>query len=376
MEQKDKKINIGIVIPNLAKGGAERVLIHFVNNIDKEKYQTVIFCLKKEGDLLAQVNEDVEVVDLDCPRVYFSVPRIKKAVKQYQVDVLIGWMGHINAVLAFFRSLLPRKLLLICRESSIPSKFIQHYRAPGLFRFMYRYMNRYDGIICQSKAMQQDLVDTFHVKPEKIKVINNPVVVTGEGAKINEDAEAFIRSGTKLLLFVGRFSSEKQVELLLQTMPLLDDSYRLLLIGYGPLEQQVRNKISEMNLGQNVLIVNDCSNPVPYYQEADCLVLTSAFEGFPNVLLEANLQGCPVVVYKTKGGAREIVEAGFGKYIAPETEGGLELLAAAIKEITEHPEPYNRQEMIAATKSRYDVNKTIRSYEEYITNLSEKKQLS
>jgi glycosyltransferase involved in cell wall biosynthesis len=361
-------MKIAIVIPTLDRGGAERILVHFVNNLDVTQHQVVILCLKKKGDLLSSVNPAVTVVDLDCPRVYFSIGAIKKQLKVHQPDVLIGWMGHVNAVLAFFKPLLPGKLTLMCRESSIPSKFILHYRAPGLFRFMYRFMNRYHGIICQSEAMKEDLVVNFKVRQNKIEVINNPVVPAAAGAVISEQAKAFIGSGTKTLLFVGRFSLEKQVELVVETTRLLPAEYKLVIVGYGPLESQLREQIAATNMSARIMIIDNCTNPTPYYQQADCLLLTSSFEGFPNVLLEANLQGCPVVVYKTKGGAKEIVQTGNGIYIEPEAEGGLERFAASIREVCENTAAYDREKIAASVRDRYEIKKTINQYLAFIGN--------
>lgn len=370
-----EKYKIAFVIPTLDKGGAERVLVHFVNNLDYSKYQPIIFCLKKKGDLLAAVNKEVVVVDLDSPRVYFSIFKIRREVKKYKPIVLIGWMGHVNAVLAFYRSLLPSGLTLMCRESSIPSKFINYYRAPGIFRFMYRFLNRHEGIICQSDAMRQDLEEHFKVDHERICVINNPVVLPPGNSLLSVEAVSFIGANTgKLLLFVGRFSQEKQAELAIEVMPLLPAEYKLVLVGYGPMDQEIRGKISAAGLTGRILIIGDCTDPTPYYQQAGCLVLTSSFEGFPNVLLEANLQGCPVVVYKTKGGAREIVTPDNGVYIEPDAPGGLEQFAEAVRSVCEYPGRYNRHEIASKTKEQYGIQKTICSYLDYIEKIVKKRK--
>lgn len=278
-------LKLAIVIPNLNIGGAEKVLVHFVNNLDYNNFQPIIFCLKKEGELLSSVNPEVIIADLDSPRVYFSIFKIRKNIKKYKPDVLIGWMGHVNTFLAFSKPVLPSNLTLMCRESSIPSRFIAHYRLPGLFRFMYRFLNRYDGIICQSDAMKQDLVNNFKVREGKIRTIHNPVSIKTDIIGLSQEAEEFIANAEKVLLFVGRFSKEKKTELLLDVMLALPAEYKLIVIGYGPMEQSIRNNIANMELTGRVHLATNCNNPAAYYKRADCLLLTSSFEGFPNVLL-------------------------------------------------------------------------------------------
>ncbi len=231
-------------------------------------------------------------MDIDCPRVYFSPPKIKREVKKYKINVLIGWMGHINALLAFFKPLFPKKMVLLCRESSIPSKFILHYTYPGLFRFMYRFLNRYDGIICQSQAMKNDLVENFKVRSAKINVIHNPVVPSGRNTEMNASALSFI-THSKMVLFVGRFSAEKQVGLLIEAMQTITGNYKLILVGYGPMEQEVRRKIAEADLGNKIMIVNDCDDPTPYYKQASCLVLTSSFERVSECIIRSQSARLP-----------------------------------------------------------------------------------
>jgi|GEM_PF-786782 len=356
------RIRLAFVIPTLGKGGAEKVLVNFVNHINPAEYEVYIFCLKKKGELLPLVRENIHVIDIDAPRAYFSIFALRKAIKKYKPEVLIGWLGHVNAILSFFKPLLPGKLVLLCRESSIPSLFISHYRLPFLFRFFYGFYNRFDGIICQSEAMKDDLVNNFNVASSKIRIIFNPVVPSvATDPRVSLEASVFLQKRQKFLLFVGRFSEEKRVHLIINCMEHLPIDYKLILIGYGGKENELRSLIREKNLNDRILIVNDCSDPTPYYKLSDCLLLSSSFEGFPNVLLEANLHGCPVVVYQTQGGAREIVHPSNGIYI--EDGRGIETFAKSIIEVCTSGR-FNRQQISQRTSNEFDIE---RKTEEYLS---------
>jgi len=156
------------------------------------------------------------------------------------------------------------------------------------------------------------------------------------------------------------------VDKLIDAFKLLPAAYRLLLVGYGPLEKKIIDKIQQDELVRQIRIVSDCSNPVLFYQRASCLVLTSSFEGFPNVLLEANAMGCPVVVYKTKGGAAEIVSNETGVYISPDNAGDLNALASAIESVCNNSQHFDRERIAAITYDRYNVKKIVSSYLCYI----------
>jgi glycosyltransferase involved in cell wall biosynthesis len=369
---KNKTMKIVIVIPNLFKGGAEKVLVHFVNNLDYKHYQPIIFCLKKEGELLTSINPEIQVVDLNSPRVYFSIFSIRKQLKKYKPDLLIGWMGHVNAILAFFKPLLRGRIALMCRESSIPSQFITYYRAPAVFRFMYRFLNRYDGIICQSEAMKADLVENFKVNPAKINVIHNPVVINTDPAVLSQDDEAFMSGAEKILLFVGRFSREKRVEAAVEVMTQLPPGYKLIMVGYGQLEQKLRDDIASNKLESRIRLVTNCSAPAAFYNKADCLLLMSFFEGFPNVILEANSCGCPAVVFQTSGGAKEIITETNGIYIGPDAGSTVHDFAKAIIEVCTNTDKYKKEKISEQARKQFGIEKIIKQYTAYIDTITDR----
>jgi glycosyltransferase involved in cell wall biosynthesis len=365
MNNSSKKVTIAIVTPNLKRGGAEKVLVHFANNINLDIYDLVIFCQRKEGELLSEIRSEVHIVSLDAPRVYFIFFALRRALKKYKPDVLIGWMGHINAMLAFLKPFLPSRIVFMCRESSIPSHFIQHYTAPWLFMFLYRFLNRYDGIICQSEAMKADLVNNFNVKESRIRTIHNPVVIK-QGPILPADISVFLKDAVKTLLYVGRFSEEKRASLTLEVLERLPHTYKLIMVGYGPLENEIRSTINKKGLSERVMIVTDCNNPAAFYERADCLLLTSAFEGFPNVLLEANALGCPVCVYQTAGGAAEIINSHNGIYIAPASTGGMADFSQAIEKICTSTAEYSRPAIAQQTLEKFGIQEIITQYTGYI----------
>ncbi len=361
-----KRIRVAFVVPTLDKGGAERVLVNLINQFDRSAIEPVIFCLEKKGSLLGNVADDVRIVDVRSPRLYFSIFRLRKEYKKHKPDLVVGWMGHINAYLAFCSPFFLRNVKLLCRESSIPSQFISHYRFPGLFRYLYKFYNRFSTIICQSVAMKDDLVQSFKVKPERIKVIHNPVLTNQTGDELPETVQAFLKQGDKILLFVGRFSKEKQVHLCVEVMKFLPASYKLVLLGYGKEEHSLKKLISQNNLSKRVLIVTGVSRPASYYKMADCTLLTSAFEGFPNVLLEANAEGCPLVVYKTAGGAKEVVNEENGIYIEPVAVNDIQTFARSIIAVCEAHGKYDRTLIKKITNEKYNIETITRQYEQLI----------
>lgn len=347
----------------MERGGAEKVLTVVANRFDSTKFEVIIGCLKKKGELLGMLNHEIQVIDINQPRPYFIFFKLRRIIKANEIDIVCGWMGHINAILSFFRFLLPGKVTLLGRESSIPSRWLYNYRWPGLFRFFYKFYNRMDGIICQSASMQKDLIDNFNVRPGKTIIINNPVAFSNNEYTIPWKIRSFMEGAEKLLLFVGRFSKEKKVGLLLRVMQFLPDSYKLLLVGYGPDENEIIDSITELSLKERTMMDKNCNNPLSYYYRADCLVLCSEFEGYPNVILEAISSGCPVVVYNTFGGAKEMINSDYGIYIDPAMDKGVDFFAEMIEKVC--TQDYNRKKISISAKERYDPHKIVKIYEDY-----------
>jgi glycosyltransferase involved in cell wall biosynthesis len=372
MAEQGRRIRLAFIIANLEKGGAERVLVNLVNNLDVKKFAIGIFCLKQKGELLDFVKSSIKVYDLNCPRGYLAYFKIKKAINEFEPDILISWLGNVNAILAFFIPFLPRKVVYVCRESSIPSFFNRHYRFPFVFDFLYRFMNRYQTIICQALAMRNDLINNFNVKAEKINIIRNPVLIRNVAEGIPAEIKSFLDNSDKTLIFVGRFSKEKGIDRLLDLIKLIPTNYRMILVGYGPEEERIISEIRTYDLDNKVKIVNDCNDPSPYYKEADCIVMTSIIEGMPNVLLEAFSWGCPAVVYKTEGGVSEIITEENGLYISGNSDVNMEELMKSIIDVCES-EKYNREVIIEWTRQNFGVEKIMNMYEKLFESEVRKK---
>lgn len=345
------------VIPNLGRGGAERNLVTVLSNIDIERYEIFVVCLEAKGFNLQKINPAaVQLIDLKHPSVYFSVFKIVKAVKAIRPDALIGWMGYLNAYMACFKPFFPKGMRWICRESSIPSIQNRYFNYPFVFTFLYRFLNRYDRIICQSKAMANDLISSYGVVPEKIQVINNPI---GFSDGLQAGA-APLKDGRYRLLYVGNISREKRVHLLVEALQRLPANYSLTILGDGTELPALRQQIGDCGLTDSVTIRTDCFDPMPDYLASDCMLLCSNHEGFPNVVVEAMGAGCPVIGFNIQGGANEILE-NYGGFAV--TKPDVESFAATIRQVCE-TEALDRQRIAATARSVFDTKKIINSYEE------------
>ncbi len=104
-----KKIKIFFIVPTLMTGGAENVCTIVINHLDEQKYEPYILCLKRTGENLKKLRAGVPVIDINSPSVHYSILKIYKFIKANKPDIVVGWMGYINAYLGFYIPLLPKK---------------------------------------------------------------------------------------------------------------------------------------------------------------------------------------------------------------------------------------------------------------------------
>ncbi len=350
------KRKLCFLIPTLEGGGAEKNLAVVINSLDPDSYEIYILCLLAKGVNMAKFDKaKVQIIDLNRPQVYFSIRTILKTVKKIKPDVIIGWMGFLNAYLAFFKFLFPRGFKWVCRESSIPGFQNKYFNYPGIISFLYRFMNNYDVIICQSIAMADDLADNFGVARKKLKIINNPGNFSD-----TLPVTSLKNQSTYNILYVGNMNREKRVHLLIEVLAKLPPSYNLTMLGQGSESKSIEEMIKSAGLEHRVEIRKDCFDPNPFYAASDCLLLCSNHEGFPNVLVEAMGEGCPAIGYNIKGGANEIL-SNYGGFIV--SEDNIDTFARTIQQVCEEKE-IDRPKVAATAHNLYSIKKILTEYEE------------
>lgn len=174
------------------------------------------------------------------------------------------------------------------------------------FLVKFSYSNA-DLVLANSKAMKTDLERYLEVKTP-IRVIYNPVDLDELKLKMNEAVPYDFEPSVFYFISVGNFRKEKNYPLLLDAFATIKKpNCKLLLIGGGYMEDVLRKKTEELGLQQSVVFCGKDSNPFKYLKHAQCFVMCSDVEGFPNVLLEAIACGKAAVSTDCKSGPRELL---------------------------------------------------------------------
>ena len=367
MEIKPKRL-VGL-IHALDLGGAERIMLSILNHFVKEGFEVHLIIFNNRGALKDTLSKEVVLHDLAIPSVMRGMPKCVKTIYAIKPDIVFTGIGHLNIALApfipFMKRLLP-KSKWISRETNIVSLHNQISKYPKLFDWLYKhtYVN-YDNIIAQSEDMKAD-IEKNYFSSEKIVVINNPIDVQKVQFLSKQEMVEFFDKTKINLLSVSGLRKQKRHDLMLKTLSLLPKEYHLTIVGTGEMEEDLKELSKSLNISDRVSFEGQQENPYVYMQQADLFVHTSQREGFPNVFLEANLLGLPIVAFSCLGGITEIIDEGVNGFYAP--FGECELLAKSIEKAMKFS--FDKDKIIADTIQKYSKETILKRYKKIFEEAS------
>ena len=190
-----------------------------------------------------------------------------------------------------------------------------------------------DRIVACSAGIAEELHEALGVSKSKLTVINNPIDVEEVTRLAQAEVIEIPRDGQPLILSVGRLSAQKNESLLIRAFARVrqEREVRLGIVGTGELDAELKGLVDELRLGNDVIFLGWQDNPYRFMRLATCLVLSSDYEGFGNVLVEAMACGCPVISTDCPYGPAEILAG--GKYGILVPVGDEEELSRAILDL-------------------------------------------
>jgi glycosyltransferase involved in cell wall biosynthesis len=250
---------------------------------------------------------------------------------------------------------LPRGTLLYVREANTLSAELPTYRRPRLLGAAYRALYpRADCIICPAHAMAEDLVEHFGIPRASIRHIPNPVDAD-EIRALSQGPSPFIGPGPHFL-GAGRLAPQKGFDLMVDAFARLAarlPEAQLWVLGEGEGRASLEEQAERLGLASRVHVVGHVPNPYVWMRHASAFVLSSRYEGLPNVVLEAIACGAPVAAFDCPGGTREILERIGGQVLVPAGDVGalaeaMECQARAERQPADLPEEYRLPNVVRA----------------------------
>ena len=314
------KINILYVIWSLEVGGAERIVISLAKYINKDKYNPIVCCLNHKGVLAEELDEiGIKVLALDKkPGIDLSIiPKLIKIFKEHRIQIV-----HTHLWTSDFWGRIAAKFAGV--PVIVSTAHNVDFWKPKIFLFIDRFLTRFsDRIIAVSEEVKNFYIKTAKLPEEKIVTVYNGIELAKFDAtavnRLEKIKEFNFNTSDKIIGIIGRLVEQKGQAYFLEMMLILKQNYpniKSLVIGDGPLKENLIRKTKELHLEENVIFTGLRNDVADLLKAIDILVSSSTYEGLPMILLEAMAAAKPIVATRV-GGNPEIIDEGKTGFLVP-----------------------------------------------------------
>lgn len=333
-------MKIMFVLPASAVGGAE---IRFRSIITSLRMgQVSLITQACVADLFSEAHVPIRLFeDYGCtesmPMNFRNMVRYSAAIAQFadeqNVDVIFGVMhvGTLYAAFARDRYRLRAKVVGSLL-GNVSAYFAARGKGPSRWeRMVVKYMlTRSDRIVVSTRGVRDDLVKAHGARATKVEVINNGIDIDRVRRLACMPVTELEPFSGKTILTACRMNPQKDLYVLVDAFAkvLAKCEARLVLVGGGELLPALVQYAKDVGVAEHVVFCGYQDNPYKYMREADVFVLSSKFEGFGNVIVEAMALGVPVVASDCPSGPSEIIQHGINGYLT--APGDVDALCAAV----------------------------------------------
>jgi len=314
-KNRDNNRKALFLIPNLSGGGAERVMSNLLNYFSSEFKVITVFFNNNHVYPLPNDCKDY-YLDNDLPRIGFvkklmRIIYLRNVIKKEKPDVALSFLTNLYLITS---AIFPRRLnvKLIISERNTISYILKYSKNKMIKKIILKILyKKVDNIIAVSKGVKEDLMKTFNLPPKKIKVIYNPhdIDKLQELSREQIDHPWLVDKKYPVIINVGSLTYKKGQDILLKAFKIVSEKIesRLIILGDGPLLKQLKDLAKELGIENKVDFAGFQKNPFAFIARSDVFVLSSRWEGFPNVLIEAMACGVPVISTDCHSGPNEVI---------------------------------------------------------------------
>jgi len=348
---------------SLGGGGAERVVVTLASHYAAQGHAVDLIVSFRAEAYQGELHPAVRVHSLNTRRRMLAAPRLAKALREIRPAALLATVNTFAAVLA--QRLAHTSTRVILREATTPSMAFQVKETSALKRAISETAMRWlypraDAVVAVSKGVAQDLRTLMPQLKPKLTVIYNPVIDAALYAKADAPVEHpwFQPNQPPVVLAAGRLVALKGFDTLLRAFARARQQTpaRLVILGEGPERPHLERLAAELGVAADVDLPGFDPNPFRYMRRAGVFVLSSRYEGLPNVLIQAMACGCPVVSTDCPSGPSEILDGGRYGALAPvdDVEAMAQAIAQALSgQVATVPAAWLEQFRVEAVAEQY-----------------------
>ncbi len=304
--------NILVVVSSLKiGGGAERSAALLGKSLGERGHRVTYLTFYKEGPACEYQGENIclgykkkKNPLSDAVEILSTARKIRDICRERDIDVLISFLTRMNVQSLLSKTLFGNKVRMLVSVRNNPLEGDKRWHR-SLMKYLYPKAHK---VVVQTDTIGKILNDRLSIT--NTTVIHNMA-----------DPRAFRELSKKNILrrhegvfdndftfiTVGSLTSQKGHWHLIRAFKGVSMEAKLVVLGKGPLESRLKGLARDMGIADRISFLGEVRNIFPYLKAADCFVLTSLFEGYPNVLIEALSQDMPVISTDCMSGPREIL---------------------------------------------------------------------
>ncbi len=329
--------SIFLVRPTMAAGGADRVTLTLLRELDRDLFSPTLVLMRREGPLLPGVPTDVPICSLDGHSLWTAWWLLARLLRRQQPEILFSTSSGANVMAALASLLTPGRRRLVLSERSILARRtrLKSIVMTRLKRWLYP---RADCITAVSLGVKRDLLRRLRLPEERVQVVYNPVLtadLTGRAAEA--PSHPWFAEAPPVVLAAGRQVAAKGFDCLLDAFARIrrHREARLLILGEGPLRPDLEAQITHLDLEDRVSLPGFDPNPLACMARCTLFVLSSRREGLPGALIQAMACGAPAIATDCSAGPAEIISHGDSGLLVPVDDPAV--LAASIEQLLGNP---------------------------------------
>ena len=307
---------ICFIIASFSSGGVNKVISNLANEFSNRGIQVDVVSLSsKFVESKKLYNNKVKLITLNGYRATSFIQLTYFFFKNKQYDNIISSVEFVNVhtIISSKLSSIKAKVMLISHTNlSEEKRHINTLLLKSVYKLA-RFLYPMSDYICAvSSGVADSIEKELGVRRVKIKVIYNPIVKKSRINSIPKIPHEWYKDKVPVLVGCGRLTKQKNFRQLLDVFSSIVKTHkiRLIILGDGEKKDNLSIQIKNLNLQNSVLMLGNVKNPLDYFFYSKVFIMTSLWEGFGNVIVEALSVGCPVIATDCPSGPIEILENG------------------------------------------------------------------
>lgn len=320
-------MKILFVLPRMVTGGVERVTLRLVEGLQARGHECAFALRRAYGEFLPEAEALCPVFEVAAGGLHQFVPKLAQLIQSWQPSHIVTAFADVGVLTHLAIKQSGHKPYWVHGVHGTHDAVTATPGIKGRLRYQldqcfaaWVYKNA-GKVVAVSDGVRADILQRFTVDANQVVTIYNPAL--DESQFIPKNSTTGFATPPKIVA-LGRLTREKGFDILIEAMRQVPQPWRLEIWGDGEDKSVLQTQIEACGLQDHIRLCGHTSQPLDMLRQADVFVLSSRYEGFGLVLVEALAAGCSIVATDCPHGPREILENGrYGLLVDNENTGSL-----------------------------------------------------